>query len=652
MTAATKPAGLIARNEVQREELITRWAPAVPLGATLLCQPDEQVVIHGGGRALNVLTSGRFTLDPASLPFLEPFVDAAAGALSVTLYFVSVGRRFDLVYSAALGRVEDTRTRMAVQPVASGRCVCEVAESLHVVEALAALGPGADAARLRGEWAARLGFQARQIYASRLALTPFFEMVSPRTSLDTLRLLSQQLAEVLGPAGVALAELPEVSLWIPEDEQARFAAKGVRLPPLTPPVADARAAAPAEPEAHPDRATLVGPVAVSSQTPSGDVVAAFHDDGIPLVVVDASVITWWRGAQVGDLWVLRRQARVEVGAWPETGWIFRSAAEARVAYQYTRDHLRRALPGAAVRDVRAEAPRLDPDGASAEVFLQDGAEVAWISCDRTTDALTLAQMADPLSSFDLGGIRTLGLRGSGGRVHVAAVRGADGQNDGVVLGTFRKAPADVMGALRGGRWSPVALPAPLAVDATTGTLVLLWGAVAGAGLFDDADRDAVTARLQRLLGAKLAAEVSTARDLFAGAAVCRALRVVAGAYDVTLYAREEDGATAHCAVLTHPRAAAWRPGPTAAAKQPGAFAALLSGEAAGDDPEVFPGELYPRFSDYARLMGKLKAGAERPLDVLVEERLEPEVLGQVVERWMAHLAKKPELFPVLMRQLR
>jgi hypothetical protein len=650
MTAATKPAGLIARNEAQREELVTRWPAAVAVGATLLCQPDEQVVIHGGGRPLNVLTTGRFTLDPAELPFLASFVDPASGALDVALYFVSVGRRFDLVYRAALGRVEDTRTRMAMQPVASGRCVCEVAEALHVVDALVALGPGADAARLRDEWSTRLGFQAKQIYASRLALAPFFEMVSPRTSLDTLRLLSQQLAEVLAPAGVALAELPEVSLWIPDDEQARFTAKGVQLPALPPPVTGARAPAAVEPAAHPDRATLVGPIAVSSQTPSGDVVAAFHDDGIPLVVVDASVLTWWRGAQVGDLWVLRRQARVDVGAWPDTGWIFRGATEAKQAYQYTRDHLRRVLPSATVRDVRAEDPRLDPDGASAEAFAQDGAEVAWISCDRTTDALTLAQLAQPLAAFDLGGTRTLGLRGIGGRVHVATVRGADGQTDGVILGSFRHGPADALAALRSGPWTPVSLPAPVVVDATTGTLVLLWGAVAGAGLFDESDRDAVTARLQRLLGARGAAEVSTARDLFAGAAVCRALRVFAGAYDVALFAREEDGATAHCAVLTHPRATPWTPGPLASLARPQSpFAALLADADDGDDPEVFPGESYPRFSDYARLMGKLKGGAEQPMEVLAAEQLDPDDLGTVIERWMAQMNRQPELFPRLLR---
>ena len=425
MTAAAKPTGLIARNEVQRDELVTRWSAPVPVGATLLCQPDEQVVIHGGGRPLNVLTTGRFTLDPTELPFLESFVDPTTGTLTAALFFVSVGRRFDVIYNASLGRVEDTRTRMSIHPVASGRCVCEVAEALHVVDALVALGPGADAARLRAEWSAGLEFQAKQVYSARLALTPFFEMVSPRSSLDTLRLLSQQLPEVLLPAGVAVVELPDVSLWIPDDEQARFAAKGVRLPGLTPPIERDSVVLPEAAPASPDGVTLLGPVAVSSQTPSGDVVAAFHDDGIPLVVVDASVATWWRGAQVGDLWVLRRQARVDVGAWPETGWIFRSAAEARTAYQYTREHLQRVIPGAATRDVRTEAPRLDPDGASAEVFLLDGAEVAWISCDRTTDALTLAQMADPLTSFDLGGARTLGLRGSGGRVHVATVRGPD-----------------------------------------------------------------------------------------------------------------------------------------------------------------------------------------------------------------------------------
>ncbi|MDO9021001.1 MAG: hypothetical protein Q8S73_00900 [Deltaproteobacteria bacterium] len=651
MSDATKPTGMIARNEVQRDELVTRWAAPVAVGATLLCQPDEQVVIHGGGRALNVLTTGRFTLDPSALPFLEAFVDPSTGSLGVTLFFVSVGRRFDLVYSAPLGRVEDARTRMAMQPVASGRCVCEVSEALHVVDALVALGPGADAARLRSEWSTRLGFQAKQIYAARLALTAFFEMVSPRTSLDTLRLLSQQLPEVLLPAGVAVVELPDVSLWIPDDEQARFAAKGTRLPPLVPPVTAIVTAAP-PPSAHPDGASLVGPVAVSSQTPSGDVVAAFHDDGVPLVVVDASVLTWWRGAQVGDLWVLRRQCRVDVGAWPETGWIFRGAAEARAAYQRTREHLRRALPGATARDVASESPRLDPDGASAEVFVQEGAEVAWISCDRTTDALTLAQMADPVTAFELGGARTLGLRGGAGRVHVATVRGADGQTDGVILGSFRKAPGDVMAALRGGPWSPVALAAPLTVDAPTGTLVLLWGAVAGAGLFGDADRDAVLARLQQVLGAKAAAEVSTARDLFAGDPVCRALRVFAGTYEVTLYAREEDGATAHCAVLTHPRATAWRPGPLRAPAPKSPLAGLLSDEDDGDDPEVFPGERYPRFSDYARLMAKLKAGAEKPLDVLAEERLEPAVLGAVVQRWMGHMTKQPALMPRLMRQLR
>lgn len=649
-----KPTGIIARNEVQRDEIVTRWPSALSVGATLLCQPDEQVVIHGGGRALNVLTTGRFTLDPAALPFLEPFVDAATGALSVSLYFVSVGRRFDVLYHAALGRVEDTRTRMAVQPVASGRCVCEVAEALHVVDALVALGPGADDARLRGEWSARLSFQARQIYASRLALTPFFEMVSPRTSLDTLRLLTQQLAEVLLPAGVAVLELPDVSLWIPEDEQSRFAAKGVRLPPLAEPITTAPAAPPPSSE-HPDRASLVGPIALSSQTPSGDTVAAFHDDGVPLVVVDASVVTWWRGAQVGDLWVLRRQARVDVGPWPETGWIFRGAVEARSAYQRTREHLQRALPGATIRDVRAEDPRLDPEGASAEVFSRDGAEVAWISCDRTTDALTLAQMADPVTAFELGGARSLGLRGGGGRVSVAAVRGGDGQTEGVVLGAFRKAPADVMAALRTGPWAPVTLAAPLSVDAATGTLVLLWGAVAGAGLFDDADRDSVTAKLQRLLGGKGSAEVSTARDLFAGGAVCRALRVVAGTYELTLWAREDGDASGHCAVLTHPRVTTpWRPGPVVAAKAKSPYAALLSDEddGAGDDPEVFPGERYPRFSDYARLMAKLKAGSDQPMDVLADERLEPSALGDVVERWMGYLAKKPELMPRLMRGLR
>ncbi len=621
----------IARSAAQRAALYTLWEAPIPAGAVLLCQPDEQVVVLAEGQVRNVLSEGRFELDPARLPFLADRVDPASGTLRVRLCFVTVHRPVTLAWEGPVGDVEEHRPKARVSPLLRVRLSLAVEEVLALAELVGALGDKASPEALVAEWTRRLEAWVKHWAQAVLSR----EGVVVHLGVAAGARLQSRLREALGEAtpamGLALQAVESLEVLLSQEAAGRLRALGavvpeeaVRVEPA--PEAATGGARTSLPFAH------VGSLRTRCQTPDGDASALLHDVGVPMVVADAGVAPWWRGSQP-TVWAVRQATRPSLGVSPQGIGLYATEAEAQAAYARARQALGQAVPGLQTRDARGDAPRLAPGSVRAEAFLLGGEEVAWLSVDQLSDALALAAMTPEAHAFTLGTGEALGIRAGGRSLHLALRRG-EGGVEGVVLGDLGDASPETMERLVEGSWEPVPT-GEVGVDLPSGVALVFWGAVSGSALAGGVDAEDGVKGILRGLTGRDAGALATAFDLFAGGALAYAVRVRPGRYRVEVFRTAEPAG--RCVVLTHSEATAWRPG--SAVQKP------VAGPAAEDDPEVLPGTSHPRVSDFGRLLQRLKRG-ERAV-VLAQEGLDDASADAVQLKWLGALGANPSLVPRL-----
>lgn len=595
---STTSTPIVARSEKQRSALVTPIPGPFASGSILLCQPDETVVVVAGDRVLNALASGRFVLDAASLPFLAPFVDAASQSVSVTLYFVSIGRDFVLDASS---------------PSLAAVCRVRVEEALHVVTALQALGPQASGESALDHWSKSLAARLAELRAT---------LPSPEAVQEgpVKARFANAADSVLRAAGLTLEGFDTLEALRPQ-EPAR--------PSVVPTAAD------------PDGLTPLGQIATASQHPQGDRVGALHDDHIPFVMADLPTVFWWRGKLPVDRWTLRRHARAAGMVWPETGWSFATEPEAQAALEHVRQHLRAHYPGATSR-VDEGVVALDPEHARFEVWSVDGEDVAWVGYDRTSDALTLAAMTEGAMAFPLAqGRSAVAVKDLGAKLDVSVRASSDGGGFEEIVLTAVDAGAQGVEVRTAPGWVAYALPQPVQLDVPTGLLGLLWGPVVGWQLLGARDGDELVARSEALLGSRRYAELNSPLDLHARGATCAAIRVKPGRWSLALYVRAEGQGL--CAVFHHSQVTApYVPAATAKKKPPPqAWEALLRPGLAEEDTEVFPGEKYGWVSTFSALQRKMQSGNKKA--VLDAEGLTPQAYAAWMLRWAEVMLQRPEI---------
>ncbi|MEZ4408294.1 MAG: hypothetical protein R3A52_17725 [Polyangiales bacterium] len=388
-----------------------------------------------------------------------------------------------------------------------------------------------------------------------------------------------------------------------------------------------------------------GKVVVHVPAGEGDTVGWFHQAGVPMVLLDADALAGWSGGRPGDRWVLRRRARVPVEPWPDAETVFADAGEALRAYERARAHLREKLPGAVLRDARAETTLLDPEGAHAETFAQGDAEVAWISVDRITEALLLATTTEMARGVTVDGRRGLCFRPVGEDGSVAlSLSGAAGP-EALALYALPEPGDDPVEPLFTGRWKPQGDPIP--VDFASGVAVVLWAAVPGEGVRHALGDDDPRAALERLLGARHHAVVPTRWDAAAGGPVVMAVRARPGRWEARLYTSGSGAVASRCLALHHVEAPEWVPGVAATAPATLSDRFLQGGD---DDPVLLPGERYAKLSEIVSLMRRAKQGPRK--EFLESEGLDGAALGDILGRFARALAAHPEHTKAFSRAMR
>lgn len=605
---------IIARNEEQRLDLVTRWPGRVEQGAVILCQPDENLVFLGDGRVLNVVSSGRFVADAGPLPFLAPFLDPATRSVAVTLYFVTVEKPFELTWVTPV----EARGEAGVEVVASVKA--RVFEPLQLVAAAMQLGLGAGSAEL---------------------LRAFSDALAEGAAPD----LGPSVRAIAADEVARIAASPAVTAVTRERAAALAAQWGVALDEtLTLTVRRARGSQPAGPApvAPPERA---GRVVVNVPAAEGDAVGWFHQAGVPLLLLDADALARWTGGRPGDRWVLRRRARVAVEPWPDADAVFDDAGEALRAYERSRAHLRERLPGAVLRDARAETTLLDAERAHAETFAQGDSEVAWISVDRSTEALLLATSTEMAAALSVDGRRAVSFRPVGDDGSLAISPGGASGADAVALYALPEPGDDPVEPLYTGRWRQHG--EPLVVDLPSGVGVLLWATVPGEAVRHALGDDDLRASIERVLDGNAFAPLPTRWDAVAGGPVAMAFRARPGRWEAKLYTSGSGAVASRCLALHHVEAGEWVPGtaPTASTKLTDRFM-----EGGDDDPVLLPGERYARLSEIVSLMRRAKKGPRK--EFLEAEGIDGAALGDILGRFARALAAHPEHTRAFSRAMR
>lgn len=379
----------------------------------------------------------------------------------------------------------------------------------------------------------------------------------------------------------------------------------------------------------------VGGLQTRRQTPGGDASAVLHDTGVPTVLADAGRVFRWRGARP-TVWLVRQATHASLGLAPQDVGVFKTEAEALEAYAAARGALLRAVAGLVARDALGDAPRLAPDRARVEAFVQGDREVAWLSVDQGSDALALAAMTADVMAFSLGGSRSLGVRAVGATL-LLAVRPSPMGVDGVLLADLGgAADPEALATLGAGPWKAAEVGHP-EVALARGVALVFHGALRGVSLVDGDEGEAAVERTLRTLAGRDAAALPMADDLYARGSTAYALRVRPGVYRVEVFRAE--GPDRRCVVLTHAEGLAWRPGHGHSARAPAPEA----------DPLVLPGTTHPRLSDYGRWMQTLRR--EPRAVALAAEGLDDAAADAMQTAWMKALLRDPSLATRLARWL-
>lgn len=633
----------MSEREIERRgeaalEWVMRWPDAPAVGATLVVQGHEQAVFVTDGAILGSAGPGRYALDPAQWPAVAPWVAPASSTLRIQVFFVTTGGPWHLDVDAPVGAVTGLGSGWAGHIHVSARVVVRVADASALVRAVLADG---------GDFAARHAGWSRD--AGRLVADTVHGMLLQGT-LDPSRTSSAVFAvgrhvlpalrARLGPDGLDVLELE------------RFALVDSAASPMTGPtmlriestvLARALAVAPSARRTPAEPATLkpvvvsaparIGALRAGVMTPSRDRVGLRHDQGIPVMAMDALAFARWRGAEPGERWVLRRGAAPElrVDPWPVPEGAFASERAAKEAYERCRHRLLSVAPGLTARDARStDEGLLDPEAASSERFVRGAEEVAWLRLDRTTDALELADLVGFTAEVSLPeGLRGAAWRPGDPALQCAIVTSTMGEPDGVVVVAGMPGGQSFAGELPG-RWERHTGSVAHSVDVTSGWLTLAWARASGRCVAALAEERGEAGWMAACVeDERAAASLPTGLESQAGGPVAWLLRVRPGTWRLTHHHGTLGETRVQCFVLSHSAAAGWRP--SAELHSPVARDSAPDGVAR--DREVFPGQPVGRVSEYVRMVRGLRGDRVKRKEALASLGIELADFGEVMQRW-------------------
>lgn len=626
----------IVRRGEAALEWVHRWPGAPAAGATLVVQGHEQAVFVAEGAPLGVVGPGRYALDPAQWPAVAAWA-RPDGTLHIQVYFVTSGGPWALEVDAPVGAVNGLGAGRAGHLRVTARVGLRVADAVAVVRAVL---DGGDFAARHAAWRRDAGRLLADTVHGMLLQGTLDAARAPAAVFAVGRHVLPALRGRLSPEGLDVLDLEHLALT----ESAATPSAGPTILRIEASVlARALAAGPSAARPHAAPATLrpvlvvaparVGPLRAGVVTPSHDRVGVRHDQGVPVIALDARMLPRWRGAEPGEPWELRRRAAGGLGVepWPEPESIVRGEEAAREAYQRCRRHLLAAAPELTARDARAtDAALLCPDEAWSEAFARGGEEVAWLSVDRSTEALALARRVTLTAPVALPeGLRGAAWRPGDAALQCAVVTSAMGEPDGVAVVAGMPSGQTFAGELAG-RWERPTEAVTEVVDVASGWLVLAWARASGRCV-----AEAVAAHGEEgwmaacLQGARAAVSLPTGLEAQAGGAVAWLLRVRPGTWRVTHHHGTLGDVRLQCLVLAHAASEGWQP--AAALHDPAPRDSAPDG--APRDREVFPGQAVARVSEYVRMVRGLRADQAKRKETLAALGLELGDFGAVMQRW-------------------
>ena len=628
---------IVRRGDTARE-WVTRWPEAPGVGATLEVQTHEQAVFVADGAPIGAVGPGRYALDPALWPTVGPWVDHAEGTLRIQVYFVTCGVGWFLDVDAPVGAIGGLGAGRAGHLRATARVGLRVADAVAVVRSLLRDG---------GEFAPR--HAAWSLDAGRLVADTAHGMLLQGT-LDPARTSSAVFAVgrhvlpalrgLLAPEGLDVLELERFALV----ESAAMPPTGPTMLRIEAAVlARALAAAPSARRAPPAPATLkavlvsaparLGALRAGVVTPSHDRVGSRHDQGVPVIALDARVFPQWRGADPGDEWVLRHRATPDLGVepWPVAESTITGENAAKGAYDRCRRHLLAAAHGLTPQDTRTSNDGLlVPDAARSERFLRGDDELACLSVDRTTAALALATQVQLTGEVPLPeGLRGVAWRPGDAALQCAIVTSTMGEPDGVAVVAGMPSGQTFAGELAG-HWELPTEAVTQTVDVSSGWLTLAWARASGRCVADAVAAYGEEAWMAACVEeGRAAVALPTGLEAQAGGPVAWLLRVRPGTWRVTHHHGMLGDVRLQCLVLAHVAADGWQP--AAALHDPAPRDSAPDGVVR--DREVFPGQPVAKVSEYVQMVRGLRADLTTRKETLAALGLELSEFGAVMQRW-------------------
>ncbi len=226
--------------------------------------------------------------------------------------------------------------------------------------------------------------------------------------------------------------------------------------------------------------TILGTICNFVEHPSATPLEQAHDEGLTFVAMDSRSFPYWNGLNVGRTWIVRRVLRArldQLRPWPDTGWKFTDQAQAQQAYLTLRQHFLSRLPGASSQPEVIEGELLlAGQQAWAEGIYWNGELVAWISCDLSTDALTLTQITRAMEEFAPDGgppARCASYATQVTEAYLAVAPGPQGYDHVAVVFS----PGEETDAITDGLLNAVndGTAQPFCIDVPSGILMLSWG---------------------------------------------------------------------------------------------------------------------------------------------------------------------------------
>ncbi len=619
-------------------EWVLAWPEAPPVGASVVVQGHEQAVFVAGGAPIGAVGPGRYVLDPTQWPAVASWVDASANVLRIGIFFVTTGGSWFLDLDAPVGAVTGLGSGRAGHFHVTARVGLRVADPVAVVRAL--LLDGGDFATRYAAWTRDAGrLLADTAHAMLLqgtldpsrAASAIFAV--GRHALPSLRgRLSTDGLDVLDLEAFTIVESAAMPMTMPSLLRIEASVLADALGASALPKRNTAAPATLKPVLVTAPAR-VGSLRAGVVTPSADRVGIRHDQGIPVIAMDARAFPRWRGSEPGDTWVLRRQAIADLGVepWPVPATTMTGEDAAKDAYDRCRRHLLSAVRGLTAKDTRETNEGLMvPDAAWSECFLRGEQEVAWLSVDRATEALGLASRVGVTAEMPLtDGLRGVAWRPADEALQCAIVTSTMGEPDGVAVVAGLPSGQTFVGELPG-RWEHRTASVGGILDVASGWLVLSWARVSGRCVGDLVAAHGDEAWMAACVEDERAAvSLSTGLEAQAGGPVTWLVRVRPGTWRVSHHYATVGAERAQCLLLTHSASTGWRP----AAALHDAPPRDSMPDVTPSDREVFPGQAVARVSEYVLMVRGLRADRAKRKETLAALGIDLGDFGEVMQRW-------------------